>query len=365
MSSTTLARVEDITSKPLATVDDLRRTFESLKDRANVVSPVAAVSHVKPLHQISLRAVVIDPTTECYQDKRFCQGDEVALGGVGLSKLMAAAGAQVVQETRLDDRSDPHYCEIEVYVAVQDFDGTWRQVPGTKALDLRKGSEDAKAMTEKELSNARKHIQSLCETKAIYRALRKLLTLRQKYSRKELERPWVVPKLVPHLDLSDPDQKAAAIQDALSTTRALFGPAPAERRTTHDSTPAALPPAVDSVHGQEPRREPSSPAKEEVPASDGAAGDFDLPDFKEKEEQLFVCGCPCGDQVAVTEEVARLTKEKVGGIRCKACYPGAGFDYARHKDLRTLELPMFPKLTADDARKANEDRARATAGGRR
>lgn len=352
--STALTRISDVTSRPLVSVEDLRRTFESLSGQANVVSPIAAVNHVKPLHQISLRMVVIEPETECYQDKRFCKDNEFALGGVGLQKLLAAAGAQIVSRTRLDDRSNPHYCEIETTLAVQDFDGAWRQMIGTKELDLRDGSEDAKNMLPKELSNARKHIQSLCETKAIYRATRKLFTLRQKYTKAELARPWVVPKLVPNLDLSDPDQKAAAIAEATAGTRGLFGPPPGETRTMRDVSPPLALPSGDATS----ERQDAAATREaaETAGEHDDQVDLDLLDVAEPPKEavpVIHCGCPCGDQAEVAVEVAEVTKEKYGSVRCRACAPSKSFDFGRHKDLRggLLDLPKHPRLTVDELRR--------------
>jgi hypothetical protein len=352
--STALTRISDVTSRPLVSVEDLRRTFESLSGQANVVSPIAAVNHVKPLHQISLRMVVVEPDTECYQDKRFCKDNEFALGGVALQKLAAAAGAQVVSRTRLDDRSSPHYCEIEITLAVQDFDGAWRQMIGTKELDLRDGSEDAKTMLPKELSNARKHIQSLCETKAIYRALRKLFSLRQKYTKAELARPWVVPKLVPNLDLNDPDQKRAAIAEATAGTRGLFGPPPGEARTMRDVTPPPALPSGDTVT----ERQDAAATREaaETAAERDDQGDLDLLDVTETPKDaipVIHCGCPCSCAAEVSPEVAEATKEKYGSVRCRACAPSRAFDFGRHRDLRggLLGLPKHPNLTVEELKR--------------
>lgn len=356
--SQALVKIEDVASRPLVNVEDLRRTFEALKGQANILSPISAINHVKPLHQISIRLVTIDPQAECYQDKRFCGEGEYAIGGVGLQKLIAAAGAQVIYKKRLDDRSDPLYCEMEMCLAVQDFDGTWRQIVQSKALDLREGSEDAKSMKPMELANQRRNIVSMTETKALYRCVRKLFAVRQKYSKAELARPWIVPKLVPHLDLNDPEQKTAAIKDALSTSRALYGPPPDETRELKDATPRpALATGPTSAPDQEQRREPAH----EMPAAD-EPGDFDMIDLASTPVAPKLCGCPCGHQVEVTEEVARLTTDQVGGIRCAACAPGRGFDFPRHKELRTLNYPKYPNVTADDVQRKLDEQAKAKAG---
>jgi hypothetical protein len=352
MSNTAIARIEDVTARPLVSVEDLRKTFDSLQGRANVLSPLAAVSHIKPLHQVSLRMVVLDPERECYQDRRFCGPDEYALGGVALQKLAGAAGVEILDRTRNDDKSDRHYCEITMRLRVQDFDGSWRPMIATKELDLRDGSEDAQSMKTQELSNARKHIQSLCETKAMYRALRKLFSIRQKYKKAELALPWVVPKLVVNLDLNDPDQKAAAIREATGATRALYGPG---------DSPAALPPANPA--GTHPPPPVGTKPHDDEEEEDEDQASFDLPDFapdKKDEPALILCLCPCGDSTEISKEVAEITTAKVGAPRCKDCYPNSGFNFEKHRDLPRgglLNLPKHPELTAEKVRAANQNRA--------
>jgi hypothetical protein len=364
--SKALVKVTEIPTHPLARVEELRAAFEGLRDRFNILCPVAQVDHLMPLHQASLRAVMIDTTVdgygngpEVYRDPRFCAKDEVALGKNALAKLMAAAGVQVVSKQRLDDRSDPNYCELEVALAVRDFDGSHRQVIATKEMDLRPGAPET-MKPEKDsqgnktgrlvpyedtaLADKRRHIQSHAETKAIERGLRLLFALRQKYKLADLARPFVVPKLVPALDPNDPETKTALIHHALAGETALFGaPRSLPTRTLREVPP----PAEARSAATAPAVEPETAA---LDAEEASPEDFEVPDLTPAEP--IVCACPCGDQVEISEAVAAATTEKVGAPRCAACFPGKRFDYERHKDLRTLGLPKHPKLTAADVRAA-------------
>lgn len=367
--SQALVKVDVNTLQPAKSIEELKVTLARLQaSDVNILSPVASVDHIKALHAVSLRAVVIDPTItdpkngqgpECYRGK-FCQGDEVALGGVAINKLMAAAGAQVISKRRLDDRGDANYCEIEVYVGVRDFDGTPRQAVGTKEIDLRDGSAAAQEGTRTGmLGFYRQHIQSTCETKAIYRALRKLFALRQKYSAKELGRPWIVPKLVVTWDMTDPDQKRAAIDEARLGERALYGavvPVEDEPRLLKDVTPARELEA--GSNGTAPAAAATTPVAPKPAAVEASPDDFEL---LEPPAAPIVCTCPCGDQHEVSPEVAKLTTDAVGAIRCRACFPGRGFDYNAHKDIKSLNLPKKPNLTAAMIRDAVKT---AAAGGR-
>ncbi len=376
-------REGDLPETPFVQIQELRETFAKLEREVNLVAPVATIDSIPAMHAISLRAVKIDASTnqygqgpEVYRDGRFCQGDEVALGGVALQKIMAAAGVQVLARTRVDDRSDPNYCDMEITLAVRDYDGTFRQVVAGKEVDLRDGSPET-VKPEKDaggrktgrvvpldasaLGDKRRHIQSLAETKAMYRALRKILQLRQKYTRAELERPFVIPKLVPNLDPGDPDQKRALIAMATGAETRLFGHQPlidsaralpmGETTTTRDITPHSA--SGDAARGL-PLPPPSEDrAAETPPAPADDMSDFEAPEPPAAPQVMHVCTCACGGgcQAEISAEVAEVTVDRVGAPRCSACYPGKRFALKRHAGMATLGLPKFPKMTPADAAK--------------
>lgn len=370
--TTALAKIDQqLPSAPLARVADLKKQFEMLEGKVNIISPVASVDTIPALHGISLRAVTIDGTVddkgngaEVYKDGRFCSANERALGGVALQKIAAAAGVTILTRRRLDDHSDPYYCEIEITIGIRDFDGTWRQVSKAKEMDLRDGapetqkkgpngqmiSQDPSAVADK-----RRHIASHAETKAFYRALRTLLNLKQKYTVAELQKPFVVPKLVPALDPSDPDQKRALIAMALGTTDALYGrergpaaalPQPSDASTrVLEEAGTKPPPPVKVVETK------AAPA-EVVPPAEDSEEDFEPVDLSKPDPEMYVCACPCGDQREISKDVAVKTSNIVGAPRCSLCFPGPKFDYKTHKDLSDLGLPKLPGKTTDDVRDA-------------
>ena len=353
VSTQAMTRVQDLSLEPVERIEELREQIQKLQGRANLVCPVSTVDAILKLHRLSLRVVTVDSTVDAKGNGRevykgnFCEANERALGKVALDKIDAAAGMQLLGRRRLDDNSHPWYCEIEVTKALRDYDGTWRQTTKAKAVDLREGSAAAENLKKYPavLAQARSVIQELTETKAGLRATRTLLSLRQKYTVEELSRPFVVPKLVPNLDPSDPDQKQALIGMATGREHALFGPKPGEEvRELRDVTP---PPPVRPQPAQA-SPAPPPPAPAQAAEEDD---DFEMADFNAKDEPgIIVCLCPCGDQMQVTEAVAQATTDKVGAVRCSECFPGKGFDYERHKNLKTLRLPKFPDVTADDVK---------------
>jgi len=385
MSTTTLATLAKavaagLPTQPVGSVEQLRAAFEALSASANVICPIAAVDHIMPMHQISLRAVVVDPTVdsygagpECYRDPRFCKGDEVALGKNALSKIMAAGGVQIVDKRRLDDRSDPHYCEIEVVLGVRDFDGTPRQVIATKEMDLRSGAPET-MKPEKDsqggktgrlvpyedtaLADKRRHIQSHAETKAIERGIRLLFSLRQKYSAKDLAKPFIVPKLVPALDPEDPDQKAALIRIVEGSSGALYGRPPQE--AYKDRLRGALKSAVDRELPEARVLVDATPERALSPAEQLGDDGLDFDEPPAAAAPVHICGCPCSCQAEITAEIAKLTIDRTGSPRCGACFPGRLFSYEPHKHLATLQLRQYPAMTPA---MAEEQRKRSTTKG--
>jgi hypothetical protein len=349
-TSTALVKIE-MPSAPLAKIEQLRETFDRLSQVANVLAPMAMGDTILPLHAVSLRAVIVDGQSETYSGG-FCKSGTRALGKVALRKIAAAAGMQMLGNHRCDDGSDPHYCRIQAAVRVRDFDGTWRPVIQTRAVDLREGSATAKRMTPQELNGAREHIESLAESKALNRCIRDAFALKQTYTPQELQRPFVIPKLVPALDPNDPEDRKALRDMAMGREAALYGGAGAAIDPALPMLPApptTPPPPVNAR---------ASEADDDDEDEDSSADDDfgDVPTLPAAEElALILCLCPCGDQREITKETSSMTTERVGSPRCSACYPGKKFDFDRHKEIKDLRMPKAPALkTADDVHKALE-----------
>jgi hypothetical protein len=361
--------LNNLPKAPLDKIDSLNALFATLQDKVNLVCPLAAVDTILPMHQVSLRAVYINPEVnakgvgpECYQGKPWCEDDEVALGKVALDKIEGAAGVRRVGGGRTDDRSEPFYCEFNVTLEITDFDGTTRTASNTKAVDLRDGApETLKAeyvsnrktgrmvpMDPSALNAKRQHMLALCETKARLRSLRELLALQQKYTLEDMAKPFVIPKLVPHLDPNDPETKTALINHALGGTRELYGK-PAAVLGAAQLPPEQMPP-IKTVDGE--RVDETAERVDETHQETAVEPSDDLEGFAPpKAVAHFECGCPCAHLQEITEERANASIKHVGSARCPKCFPGKLFDFEMHKDVRTLELKSFPNLTPAEAQK--------------
>jgi len=223
-------------------LDKLAGAMQAAGQRCNLIAPIVALDHIPLFFEVSLRVVSIDPREmrdggECYS----VPGGKLALGKSALAKLALAAGIQwdAMRSGRLDDGSDPYYVHYRAVGAWPDFDGrTVLQISGSKVLDLREGSAtleklaaESKDGGEKRVREMRAFILEHAESKARNRAIRQALALRSSYTREDLQKPFVVPRLVETGRCDDPELRRLYYEKKLEgkglAQRMLYGTDPA------------------------------------------------------------------------------------------------------------------------------------------
>jgi hypothetical protein len=210
--------------------DPMEQLAKYQEQQCNVLMPICVVDGVPPGTCISIRPKLISSNPndgQVYKTKR----GGLALHGRTLDEIAGLAGMTQISAHRTDDRKHPHYCEFEVRYKVTDFDGTVREVVGTKTLDFRVdagGGEPGKdyaaidqIKNPGELAQQRSAITELCVSKAKNRAIRTLLAIKQSYTAAELAKPFIVPKLI--VDTSDPQARAMVMANIMGATQALYG----------------------------------------------------------------------------------------------------------------------------------------------
>jgi len=321
-------------------------------------------------------------------------GGKLGLSKPMLLKLAAASGVTIVSEKsgRLDDCRDPHYCRYRVVGRMTRFDGSMAEMPATKEMDLRDNSplvhnmhkaaektEEWKAQDERRkpqkvdawdrIWQTREHLESHAETKAMLRVIRAILGVKTSYSREELEKPFLVAKMV-FSPPDDPEINRMIAAQQLGMTDALYGPKqgageiPTRPGLTGPSDPATLleqelatmpdaeatadedddltAPASDSdgkgktidvqAGSGDGRPEPPPVDEEfpEVPQRSTATGGKARPPASREEPKLH-CECACGCKATVTQGQARATAKDHGIRLCPSCDPGNdAFDVERH-----------------------------------
>lgn len=230
----------------------LTDAFQKAQSRFNVCFPVMKPDLIPPLYSVALRPVAIDArldqagkpvSGDLYKERG---GDKYALTKVALDKLAAAANVSwhPAYTGRVDDRSEMHFRTYRACGMVLGLDGTPRLITKHKSLDLRDGAPHG--MKSDELDQARKHIDALCESKAMNRVVRTIAHIKSTYTAEELRRPFVIAALVFTGETDDPELKRevakALVQRSTNASAMLFGPPPGA--STSPDAPAGTPALV-------------------------------------------------------------------------------------------------------------------------
>lgn len=275
----------------------------------NVLHPVMLTRDGNVVSEVlvdTVTVVPIDPAVDCYTDFRFANEREgkLALGGLGLSKLSAAAGIRWVESGVVEERTrrpDGHvYVRVRSTGAVLQPNGEAYLISAHKEIDTgdlaeqyasdirKKAVREKKSITDAQVDaqvrervlQVREHVLSLAESKAQNRVIRKLLTLRQVYTKQELQRPFVVPRLLVRPDLTDPRQLEEVRSHGRRAANELFGGASpvsstqserqAEVRSLPDRSSASRPAAADA-DASRPEGQSPADAEERGGGSEGKA----------------------------------------------------------------------------------------------
>lgn len=287
----------------------------------NVLTPAVAISSLPRDHKIVVSRVSINPDPsggEVYQNPLFTRGDEVALSKVGLEKLAQCAGISIDEIERVDSGTVPHVYRYRVYGHWIGFDGARIDRVAGKTLDLRDGSPEIKGFKDNQIEQARRHAESVCESKAINRLYRQY-GVKQKFTKGELrDRPFIVLKLQWVPDMTNPIVAALVTQMNMGSTRLLYPQG-------MPLDPAALPP-----HQVPPEMRPRGEAQDDE-------GDDDEPTVSQQDES--------------DEPYAPRQSEPVFHVTAVRRKAGGGF-FVLTKETGTTRLLTDEERVADAAHKA-------------
>lgn len=236
------------------------------KDKYNLLIPVKSMQELSSMYKIIVNEVQIDPDynkandvyvqTKGYKDSP----DKLALTKTALSKLMTAAGINMVESRAIIPSTHQTAIEMakaigqavpydvrdiahEVIIEVPEPSGQYRQIKATKEIiieDLKAEyreqkknmeiweygkkrpatEEEKEAAIEKQLTQFLSHKRAQCETKTLNRALREAMGIKATYTEEELRKPFIVAHTVPNL--ADPDLKQAIISRYAQSSSMLF-----------------------------------------------------------------------------------------------------------------------------------------------
>jgi len=260
----------------------------------NLLLPSKTIQKVSQFHESTMEVVQLSVKAEdVYPQDHYdpARATKFSISKTGLMKLSHAAGLQWNwQETkRIDPMTNPDYVAYQAVGALQRGDGRWLPFKASYEVDLRVTEEElrqgaegrAKAMrgkgqlkndndekdwidsyVRKELLRARKHKLRKAETGAILAAVRALLGIRSTYNRQDLEKPFVVPRVVFKPDLTDPDIRKAVILGSMKSVAETFG---GPESFSAPANPADVIQIPQSAHDPEDDEPPRRSALTQIP----------------------------------------------------------------------------------------------------
>ena len=223
---TTAAKTPDLIKTPEEYRNAIRRWTAA---DYNLLTPFASISGLAADYYIQATMVQLSPNKEdgdCYDGLPFLEKNEVAPAKIGLRKI-AECGGISTSTTRTDPRTIRHYWEYKAIASYRGADGAVITREASMEWDLRDGSQRLKGWTHNQIEEGRKNGLRNCETRAINAAIREF-GIKQKYTRAELEKPFVVLRVVFQPDMNDPDIKRMVTSQALGGTHMLYPPQPRE-----------------------------------------------------------------------------------------------------------------------------------------
>ncbi len=228
----------------------------------NLLMPTDSLGNVPAMHKVSVERIKLSPDPQD-KDVYVQQGKDddtpdkkrYALTKDGLLKLSSCAGVQwdYDHSGRIDKHETPDYISWRIVGAIQRLDGSWLPLQGAYDLDFdvieeqileqkkataakwwtnakwykELGKEGQQAYIQKkareDLLLVKRHKVARCETGAMLRAIRGLLNIKGTYSYSELQKPFVIARLVFQPDYADPIIKAQAVALAFKAMQGVYG----------------------------------------------------------------------------------------------------------------------------------------------
>jgi hypothetical protein len=248
----------------------------------NILTPYTNLSGLAPGYAMIAAVVTINPEA-MYADtkvagagdvygglpwlkgRRGADDEELALLKGGLRKI-ADGGAVSTDTLRTDPRTIPHFWEFKATASYVGIDGKTITRTATVEWDLREGSPRINGWKPDQVKEGRKNGLRNCEARAINAALREL-GIKQKYTRAELAKPFVIVRVVFQPDMTDPAIKALVTSQAMQGVSRLY-PGAAAALPAHEQV-------VDAEVEEDPRpvgrgstTGPAKPVEDQPPTVD-------------------------------------------------------------------------------------------------
>lgn len=281
---------------PVAPVQDATQVEGAIWDAnqagVNVLSANMAITFIPPNYAIALRLVQFSTGGEWDRKSNgvwYREGGGLVLHKAPLRHLASMAG--ISWRVDWDSGLPQFHWRCTALGRVRSLDGTWRQISGSKEVDLTDGGAELQKMERDagkkdrdpmdQISGARKFGQRMCEEKAVNAMIRGALGLKMKFSEREAEAPFCLPVLI-YIAPDTPEVQAMQAAAEFGIADQVYGQKPepvAAEVIDVEHTSAPVEPAQeeeakqrqipqDPLHGQDPLKgvDPRTDQREKAPA---------------------------------------------------------------------------------------------------
>lgn len=219
------------------------RAYAILRAKFHILTPMSSFSALAPQHGLVVTKVHIDSDPangEVYSDKLFCKtgshdplDDEVALTKIALRRFAIAGGWNLKPEIL---KIEKNYWLVRASNTFVGIDGAKQVLEATEEYDLRDGSPQVQGMSAARLNAARSHGLRGAEARALNAALREF-GIRQKFTRRDLQKPFILMRMMFLPDVNNQDQMRMVAERAMAGVHAFF---PHAQATSQPSTDPVL-----------------------------------------------------------------------------------------------------------------------------
>lgn len=306
----------------------------------NVLLPSQSIQQFGHFHEPSVEVVQLDASQgsgDVYVQtwKKDGQGNytipkDFSLAKPALLKLATCAGIvwDMMNTKRVDDGHDRNYVCYQAVGSLQRSDGRWIPLKNMYEVDIEVIREELvdqytkkckdwnqteeykidwiKESVRRDVLKKRKHKLRLAESGAMMAVIRSLLAIKSHYTKAELDKPFVVPRVVFNPDTEDPEIRKAILTEGKAAMRSAYGPDWEEQFPT--STPIDVP-AIPSTNPM------SEVDDDEVPGVEAALERQREQEAKEQEAKPQLPAVEAPEMPPVEPPKTEEKKEEKGPIQ--------------------------------------------------
>lgn len=330
------------TSAVAAVTKDLERYK---KDGANLLMPSTHIAGLSEYHQPVIDTVTLSSNPEdgdVYAHDNADPGPNKKWRPTkqALMKLSVCAGViwSPTETRRVDNGADRNYIAYRAVGGIKKADGQPVFFSGEYDLDFEVLEEELFESYTKKTANAkwakdkgdafkakyvddcvkrdllqkRKHKLKLCEAGAMNRVLRMLLGLKQAYTTRELEQPFVMARIVFRPDFSDAAVRKQFVDASIKAMTGIYGPQALDQEI-RDTKPIDITPLPEEENYPEPEPPPAGEPPESKPTmAESALIDFENSDVPGQCRSIFNLAVTKGYDTG--DYLARAQVEKLSDL---------------------------------------------------